>query len=77
MQWNTGTDTDSSINFHTDNKDNKPKVWSVQLGKTLNFSIKFLVPPPQEIGLNIVMEGGGGRNSLALVKPSYKILASC
>ena len=44
---------------------NKPKVWSVQLEKTLNFIINFSVPPPQGKRLTIWMEGGEGRNTLA------------
>ena len=55
---------------------NKPKVWSVQLEKTLNFSWSFQFPPPQGIGL----KGGGVKtvatSSLNYRKPTYQILAS-
>ena len=56
---------------------NKPKVSSVQLEKTLNFSITFSVPPSTRERVNYCNGGGKGRNNLAFAKPSYKILASC
>ena len=47
-------------------EENKPKVWSVQLEKTLNFIINFSVPPSTREKVNYLNGGGGeGRNTLA------------
>ena len=48
------------------NTENKPKVWSVQFGKTFNFSIKFSVPPSHSTRARV--------NSLAFMKPSQGLV---
>ena len=34
---------------------NKTKVWSVQLGKTLDFGLSFRPPPTEDIGLSVAV----------------------